>query len=118
MAITSTSNPFATATISEEDNCNQGTWFPDEKTLFEQGVILHGWANWRSIQTNFVTTRKISQIKSHAQKLKTNHPEKVEQLKKEHEVNEKKIKKKRGKKKQNEAVVVECEFTYCFVCIY
>ena len=95
MAITSTSNPFATATISEEDNCNQGTWFPDENTLFEQGVIIHGWADWRSIQTNFVTTRKISQIKSHAQKLKKNYPEKVEQLKKEHEVNEKKIKKKR-----------------------
>ena len=92
-------------------------WNASENSLFKEGIKLHGWGAWNKIEAHIPTRSKI-QIKSHAQKLKTNHPEKVEQLKKEHEVNEKKIKKKRGKEKQNEAVVVECEFTYCFVCIY
>lgn len=48
-----------------------GFWSDEERTLFERGVIRHGWSRWNHISdTMFNHSRSHVQIKSHAQKVK------------------------------------------------
>ena len=60
-----------------------GAWNAYEKSLFRQGVILHGWGTWRKIEP-MIPTRTKAQIKSHAQKFKIRHPNELEKLQRQH----------------------------------
>ena len=62
---------------------NDGTWSISECTLFSRGVILHGWGQWRKVES-VVKSRSNVQCKSHAQKFRKWHPDEVERLKREH----------------------------------
>jgi len=44
------------------------TWSVQEQELFLQGLETHGKGNWKLICKNFVKTRTLAQVASHAQK--------------------------------------------------
>ena len=87
MAATATSNPNSgrrkkTKTVTT----GSGEWTNTEQTQFKQGIIKHGWGNWKvMLDENIITTRDRSQIKSHAQKIKKHQPKVVADLIRQHE---------------------------------
>jgi hypothetical protein len=46
-------------------------WTKDERHLFNQGCILHGWGNWKRIK-KMTPTRDLTQVKRHASRLDPN----------------------------------------------
>jgi SHAQKYF class myb-like DNA-binding protein len=60
-----------------------GIWTDNEDNLFVQGCIEHGWGHWKEIANN-IQSRSANQVKSHAQKLALNHPEKKKWMELEH----------------------------------
>jgi len=88
MAATATSNPHSgrRKKAAAASNKNTDKWTDEEQTQFKQGIIKHGWGNWKVLlEENIITTRDRSQIKSRAQKLKKNHPDAVADLIRQHE---------------------------------
>eukprot|EP00584_Thalassiosira_punctigera_P009824 CAMPEP_0172531586 /NCGR_PEP_ID=MMETSP1067-20121228/4936_1 /TAXON_ID=265564 ORGANISM="Thalassiosira punctigera, Strain Tpunct2005C2" /NCGR_SAMPLE_ID=MMETSP1067 /ASSEMBLY_ACC=CAM_ASM_000444 /LENGTH=789 /DNA_ID=CAMNT_0013315983 /DNA_START=174 /DNA_END=2543 /DNA_ORIENTATION=+ len=43
-----------------------GVWSKAEHSRFEEGLLVHGWGNWRPVRDKFVTTRTCDQISNHA----------------------------------------------------
>ena len=70
--------------LSEYDNSNNGRWDKDEQKRFAEAILKYG-NDWKKIQ-NYVSSRNITQIRSHAQKflmkLKENNLFKSKQLEK------------------------------------
>ena len=52
--------------ISESDNSNNGRWDKEEQKRFAEAVLKYG-NEWKKIQ-NYVSSRNITQVRSHAQK--------------------------------------------------
>jgi SHAQKYF class myb-like DNA-binding protein len=50
----------------DSDNSNNGRWTKEEQNRFAEAVLKYG-NDWKNIQ-NFVATRNITQVRSHAQK--------------------------------------------------
>lgn len=75
--------PPAAATVAADVPKNSGEWSELERAQFEKGCMLHGWGNWVAIEP-CVPTRTTVQIKSHAQKYRKHHPDKVDMLREEH----------------------------------
>ena len=73
-----------TIKIKESNDSNGGRWNKEEKRLFAEAVLKYG-NDWKKIQ-NYVSSRNITQIRSHAQKflmkLKENNLFKSKQLEK------------------------------------
>ena len=44
---------------------NVGTWSQAECSLFEEGVVAHGWGKWKLISDDFVKSRDRVQVRSH-----------------------------------------------------
>ena len=51
---------------TESDNSNNGRWTREEQNRFAEAVLKYG-NDWKNIQ-NYVSTRNITQVRSHAQK--------------------------------------------------
>jgi SHAQKYF class myb-like DNA-binding protein len=58
---------------------NMGKWTQAERTQFEKGVVQFGWGNWVEI-TEGISSRRKSQVKSHAQKFALHRPEEYAKL--------------------------------------
>mmetsp|Transcript_5901 Transcript_5901/g.14783 ORF Transcript_5901/g.14783 Transcript_5901/m.14783 type:complete len:915 (-) Transcript_5901:132-2876(-) len=69
--------------VSSTRKADRGAWTEKEQTLFEDGCLLHGWGNWKSIEL-MIPTRDRKQVKSHAQKFQKHHGEKKKELDLEH----------------------------------
>ena len=52
--------------LSESDNVNGGRWNKDEQIRFAEAVLKYG-NDWKKMQ-NYIFTRNITQVRSHAQK--------------------------------------------------
>jgi len=55
---------------SAKKKTSSGTWSDEEHLLFEKGIQLHGWGNWKMV-AEVVQTRDNGQCRSHAQKYKS-----------------------------------------------
>jgi len=60
-----------------------GYWTKNEHHLFIRGCIIHGWGKWNSIIER-ISTRDNLQVKSHAVAFGKRHPEKKQELIREH----------------------------------
>jgi SHAQKYF class myb-like DNA-binding protein len=56
----------ASDSSTDSDNSNNGRWTKDEQKRFAEAILKHR-NNWKKIQ-NYVSSRNITQIRSHAQK--------------------------------------------------
>jgi len=77
-----------------------GEWTNTEHKQFKEGIIKYGWGCWKEMADTIITTRDRQQVKSHAQKLKKNHPDVVANLIREHECSSHTTIKKEKKKKK------------------
>lgn len=71
------------ALSSDDDDKERPTlnkrWSNAEKTQFEQGVIVHGWGEWKKIG-HYVKTRNKKQISGYAAKMTLNNPGEKERM--------------------------------------
>jgi len=49
---------------------NLGHWVKEENEAFYRGCQIYGWGRWKKIHQNLLPKRSLSQIRSHAQKIK------------------------------------------------
>ena len=77
-----------------------GEWTNTEHKQFKEGIIKYGWGCWKELADSVIPTRDRQQVKSHAQKLKKNHPDVVAKLIREHECSSHTTIKKEKKKKK------------------
>jgi hypothetical protein len=59
-------------------------WSSVEHSLFEDGIVTHGWGKWMEIACDFVRSRDRIQVRTHGRKLRQNHQEVYHQLVQRH----------------------------------
>jgi hypothetical protein len=62
---------------------NYGRWTKTKHHLFNQGCIIHGWGKWNSIK-DVISTQDNIQVKDFAVAFEKRHPEKKQDLIREH----------------------------------
>jgi len=64
--------PLKNPTSSQKCAYNSGHWTSVENNLFYEGCQRYGWSRWKKIHQHFLPSRSLSQIRSHAQKVRKN----------------------------------------------